>query len=192
MERYPLHWPEGRARTRYPERSRFDTTMSDARDSLFLELGRLGAKDIILSTNVELRLDGIPYANRRQPSDPAVAVYFTYKGDAMCFACDRWDQVKDNIQAVRKTIEALRGIARWGTGDMMQKAFTGFAALPSPDAVRQRAWFEVLGLPANATVDQIKTAHRKLAKQHHADTGADGSLMAEINTARDEGMKVNG
>lgn len=190
MERYPLHWPEGRTRTRYPERSRFDTYFTVARDRLFLELERLGAKNVILSTNVELRRDGIPYANRREPHDAGVAVYFDYKGDPMCFACDRWDKVKDNIQAVGKTIEALRGIARWGTGDMMQKAFTGFAALPSPDAVTQRQWWQVLGVSQLASNDQIKAAHRKLAKQHHADTGADGSLMAEINAARDEGLKA--
>jgi hypothetical protein len=49
----------------------------------------------------------------------------------MCFACDRWDSVADNVQAIRKTIEALRGIERWGTGDMVQRAFAGFVALPS-------------------------------------------------------------
>jgi hypothetical protein len=50
----------------------------------------------------------------------------------MCFACDKWDQVHDNIYAVGNTIEALHGIERWGTDDTVEQAFTGFAALPSP------------------------------------------------------------
>ncbi|MBL4826120.1 MAG: J domain-containing protein [Spongiibacteraceae bacterium] len=186
---YPLQWPTGRPRARYPERSRFDTVFTVARDSLFLELERLNAGHTVLSTNIELRLDGLPYANRRQPEDTGVAVYFTHKGQQMCFACDRWDMVKDNIQTVRKTIEALRGIARWGTGDMMQKAFEGFQALPSPDSTQRQTWWQVLGVYQTARPDAIKAAHRKLAKQHHADTGADGSMMADVNAARDEGMR---
>jgi hypothetical protein len=31
----------------------------------------------------------------------------------MCFACDRWDSVGDNVYAITKTIKALRGIERW-------------------------------------------------------------------------------
>src|SRR5262245_54177038 len=68
------------------------------------------------------------------------AVYFTHKGRQMCFACDRWDKMEDNLHAVSKTIEALRGIERWGTGEMVQQAFTGFVALPG-----NSPW-EVLGL----------------------------------------------
>lgn len=41
-----------------------------------------------------------------------VAVYFTLKGQQFCFACDHWDEIKDNMQAIHKTIEALRGIER--------------------------------------------------------------------------------
>lgn len=48
----------------------------------------------------------------------------------MCFACEKWQDVYGNIYAIGKTIEALRGIERWGTGDMVEQAFTGFVALP--------------------------------------------------------------
>jgi hypothetical protein len=72
---------------------------------------------------VQLRQDGLPYANRRAPSDTGAAVYFSYKGRQMCFACDKWQDVYDNIYAISKTIEALRGIERWGAGDMVEQAF---------------------------------------------------------------------
>jgi len=50
----------------------------------------------------------------------------------MCLACDRWDKVQDNIYAIAMTIEPLRGIERWGSGSMVEQAFTGFFALPAP------------------------------------------------------------
>lgn len=190
-EAYPLQWPAGRPRTQRPTRSRFDTQMSYARDQLMNELHLLGARNIVLSTNIPVRQDGLPYANARQPDDPGAAVYFSYKGQQMCFACDRWDLVKDNVQAVRKTIEALRGIERWGTGDMVQAAFTGFQALPAPMAM-QMHWSQILGVKISATVDEIEAAYRKLAKEHHPDTGGDPEKMARINEARNQARKERG
>src|SRR5262245_44424311 len=131
--RYPLYWPDGRLRTPRRSRSEFKVySFAVVRDQLLNELKLMNARDVILSTNLMLRNDGLPLANQRQPADPGVAIYFTYKGKAVAFACDRWDKIEDNVQAIRHTINALRGIARWGTGDMVDAAFTGFLALPAP------------------------------------------------------------
>lgn len=194
VEAFPLQWPAGRERRPdwKREASNFDTSMSKARDALFNELKLLGAKHIVLSSNVPLRLDGKPYASFAAIRDPAVAVYFSYRDKQMCFACDRWNKVEDNIQAVRKTIEALRGIARWGTGDMLQAAFTGFAALPPPIvAGMKRPWRDVLGFRASATVNEamVSARYRSLAAEHHPDRGGDPAKMAEVNAARDEALK---
>lgn len=179
---FPLHWPQHRPRTRQRENSAFKTSLSVARDALMLELQRLGAKDIILSTNIRLRQDGLPYAGEREPVDPGVAVYFQYKGKAMCFACDRWTKVYDNMQAVRRTIEALRGIARWGTGDMLQAAFAGFTALPAPMQV-QRDWWTVLKCNRDAQLHVAEAQYKILAMENHPDLGGDPDKMAEINAA---------
>ena len=40
------------------------------------ELRRSYTTDLILSMNVDLRRDGLPYANYKEPIDPGVAVYF--------------------------------------------------------------------------------------------------------------------
>lgn len=192
-EAYPLQWPPGRERRPdwRREASNFDTSMSKARDALFNELKLLGAKHVVLSSNVPLRLDGKPYATFPAIRDPAVAVYFSYRDKQMCFACDRWNKVEDNIQAIRKTIEALRGIARWGTGDMLQAAFTGFAALPPPIvAGMKRSWREVLQYgngPADR--DTINRQFRTLASDAHPDKGGSDARMAELNAARDEALK---
>jgi hypothetical protein len=180
-EAFPLAWPSGKPRTRLPQRSRFDVSLAQARDGLLYEIRLLGGSLPVLSTNIPLRLDGLPYANHRQPDDKAVAVYFTLKGQPMCFTCDRWDSVGDNIQAVRKTIEALRGIERWGTGDMVQQAFTGFMALPAPES----PW-GTLGLKPGSGSAEIEAAYRDRAKRSHPDHGGSHEQMARLNAARAE------
>jgi len=49
--------------------------------------------------------------------------------------------------------------------------------------------FAVLGLPADATVEQIRTARRELAKQHHPDQGGDGAQMQTVNEAADQALR---
>jgi hypothetical protein len=192
---YPLQWPAGRPRREHWKResARFETSMAAARDGLFNELKLLGARHVVLSSNVALRLDGKPYANGPRIDDPAVAVYFSYKDRPMAFACDRWTKVEDNVQAIRKTIEALRGIARWGTGDMLQAAFTGFSALPPPIvAGMKRPWRTVMGFGPDATVNEsmVTARYRMLASGFHPDReGGDTAKMAELNQARDEALK---
>ncbi len=183
-EAFPLYWPEGRPRTEQHrrERSRFEVTFGHACHMLMRELRLLGARDVVLSTNVPLRNDGLPYASARPPQDQGVAVYFTYKKNQMCFACDRWDRVQDNVQAIRYTIEALRGVARWGTGDMMEAAFQGFTALPAPN--QARTWREVLGLPSGPQdMERIVAAWRRLRSQHHPDKGGDPEKFNEVQRA---------
>lgn len=172
ITRYPLTWPAGRGRTTRPQSSKFKVrSFAFVRDELLHELKLLGASDVVLSTNAKLRNDGLPLANQAQPSDAGVAVYFRYKGRDVCFACDRWKKIEDNMQAVRHTIEALRGIARWGTGDMVQAAFTGFAQLPPAPAAppAHHPWWHVLGVPAHAPTDDVHAAYRSMAKANHPD-----------------------
>lgn len=182
IESYPLYWPEGRPRTKQRTYARFDTSMGVARDKLMHELRLLGAKELIISTNMPIRRDGLPYASAREPGDPGVAVYFKYKGKQHCFACDRWDSIKDNMQAINLTISALRGVARWGTGDMMEQAFRGFEALPAPMAMRE-SWAEILGVKAHASTEEIKQAYIAKAKQYHPDRGGSNEEMNKINSA---------
>lgn len=181
-EAYPLQWPIGRPRKSWPERSNFDVSLGKAIRDVQDEVRRLGGDRLVISSNLPLRRDGIPYANASQPTDRGVAVYFRYKQKPMCFACDRWSKIEDNMRAIAKTIEALRGIERWGTGQMVQQAFTGFTALPAPE----QPW-QVLGLETSSpTRDQVEEAHRRLAMKHHPDRGGDTNEMARINTARDQ------
>ncbi|WP_422097530.1 J domain-containing protein [Variovorax sp.] len=189
---YPLTWPAHRPRT--PgyriERSGFDRQRSFAvvRDELVREIDRLGGRSLIISTNIPLRQDGLPYATFSRIRDFGVAVYFKYRGQDMCFVCDRWTRIEDNMHAIVKTIDALRGVARWGSGDMMAAAFTGFAALPAPAVPDWQAVLELreLILP---TRDDIERAYRRLASLHHPDRGGSADRMAQINRAREQALQ---
>lgn len=180
-EAYPLAWPTGRPRQHCREAARFKTPLGTAVVNVQREVERLGGRDLVITSNQPLRRDGMPSARGGYVSDRGVAVYFMLRKKPMCFACDRWDYIEDNIQAIAKTIEALRGIERWGSGQMVEQAFTGFLALPQPE----QPW-QVLGLPdSHPTPEQVEEAYRRLAMQHHPDRGGAEGEMARINAARD-------
>lgn len=197
---YPLQWPPGRYRIepKHRDRSNFRTTPGKARDFMLKEIERLGGQNVVLSTNIPLKKDGTPYAGGFRLDDEAVAVYFDYYGKRVCFACDRWASMAENMHAIGKTIEAVRGIARWGTGDMLHSAVSGFAALPAPIAAgMKRDWQVVLGLQdlLLPTAEDVDRAYRRLASELHPDKAKDEDdrarrtrLMAELNVARDEAL----
>ncbi len=191
---YPLSWPFGWKRTKNPGPSQFKTEPGRATSGLTQELLRLGASKVIISSNAQYRNDGMPYARQATIHDCGVAVYFNRKGKDMVFACDTYWSLHDNIHAIAKTIEALRAIERWGASDMLDRAFTGFTALPPPIvAGMKRPWREVLDLVEGfdrITPDIVRTRYRTLASKYHTDKpGGDHDKMAELNTARDEALK---
>lgn len=191
IEAYPLCWPVGYARTKRPQDARFKTTFAIARDCIIEEIKRLGGKSPIISTNIPLKRDGLPYASFRQPEDAGVAVYFTYQGQQVVFACDKWNRIHDNMQAIRKAIEAIRGLERWGVSDMLKRAFTGFKAL-SQNVEENLSWFEILGCSEYADEEEIKSAYRKAAKKYHPDNSETGSAekFKRIKTAYDVAMSL--
>jgi len=182
---YPLQWPPGWPRTEPARResAKFKTTLHAALSNLDDEVRRLGGKSLVLSSNCTL--------GQNRPADPGVVAYFTRDGDQVAIPCDRWTLVEANVQAIAKTIEALRGIERWGAKHMVKAAFRGFSALPPPGS---RSWRVVLDIPGGATVSRtmIETRYRDLAKQRHPDAGGSTAAMAELNAARDAALREIG
>jgi hypothetical protein len=210
---YPLQWPPGSRRTSSkervpssfgrPEPGRFGRSPPSAYETakeLHAELGRLGAANAVITSQLPTRHDGLPYADGRS-EDPGIAVWFVLDGHERVFACDKWCTPGENLRAIAKSIEALRGLERWGMADVVSKAFAGFAALPSgaPAPPVKRDWREVFGvealvdtLLASSTDDLIavvKARHRKLIAEHHPDAGGDVARAAELNAALDEAEK---
>lgn len=186
---WPLAWPEGRPRTPISGRktSRFDISHNAACANLLAQIRQLGGGRAVISTDMELRRDGLPYAGQKV-ADTGAAVYFFHKGKWVCFGSDRWDRLACNIHAIAKTIEAIRGIARWGTGDMLDVAIQGFVALPPP--APKRKWWDVLAVQQAAPIEVIEASYRALAKKAHPDAGGSADAWAELEAAIADARKV--
>jgi hypothetical protein len=187
---YPLDWPEGWPRTPAHQRrsSSFKVSFARARGHLLSGVRLLGGRDPILSTDVALRRDGLPYANVAAPDDPGAAVHFTWRERPYVLACDRFRTVGENLRAIGLTIESLRALRRYGATDLLERAFSGFAALPSPDALDWRA---ELGFSPHDRVDANAVAmrYRALSMKAHPDAGWSEAAMVRLNRARDLALK---
>jgi hypothetical protein len=188
VQAYPLAWPEGWPRSKEIQTSKFKATTDKARKKLLEEISRMGGEMPVISSNVPLRSDGHLRADR-EPVDAAVAVYFQRNKKSMVFACDRYDYVRDNLHALALTIEALRGIERWGASEMMERAFSGFKQLNAEN--EGMSWWRMLQVEAGATAAEIDAAYKKLAKFAHPDMpGGSEAAMGALNVARDQGLNV--
>lgn len=205
---YPLAWPTGWKRTPALRRAdgRFSTrpwstkrtgqqplSVSDGVNRVLKELEKLSIArdDVVISTNVQTRLDGLPRSGLKEPDDPGAAVYWRQANcAARCIAIDRYSTVADNLAAVAATLDAMRAIERHGGASILERAFTGFTALPAPGA--HRTCWEVLDLHAGASADEIRLAYRKLASEHHPDKGGSAARMTEINQAREQALEKAG
>ena len=140
---------------------------------------------VVISSNLALRNDGLPRSGQREPDDSGVSVFWGNGQRARCIAVDQYDRVADNLAAIAATLEAMRAIERHGGAAILERAFTGFVALPAPES-----WWQVLGLSGpSAQREDIEQAHRRLIMQHHPDRGGDVDQAARINRARDQGLE---
>lgn len=202
---YPLSWPEGWRRTKARRDSSFGKTdkganpssrlkrltVADAVERLLRELKNMGVHDwnVIISTNVELRLDGMPRSDR-EPSDPGAAVYWKPKQNAplmKVIAIDRYTRVADNLAAIAATLEAMRTVERHGGAEVMERQFLGFAALPEKAS---QPWREVLGIAPEIvpTLDLVQAHYRALVKVHHPDVGGKDEDFQRIVQAKDAAL----
>lgn len=191
---FPLAWPLGRPRTppRQREKGRFTTalrnkpderghkplTLAEARQRLASQCDLLRARLPILSSNVELRLDGQPRSGQPEPSDTGVALYFQLDGKPIVLACDRYTEVAQNIAAIAGHIDATRRIERYGVATIEQM-FTGFLALPAP--LVPDDWRSALGNPA--TLAQAEAAFRTRIRAAHPDAGGSHTQAAALTEA---------
>lgn len=190
---YPLSWPPGWPRTNASDR-RYDKfgrrerganeaysslralSVSDGVSRVFQQLVKMGVEreTIVISTNIEARLDGLPRSDRAPTGgDPGVAVYWQNPdtNQAQCMAIDLYMTVAGNLAAVSATIEAMRAIERHGGAQVLKRAFEGFKALPA----------------AGATISTLSTkqAAYAVARLAHdpAPDGASEALLANRDVA---------
>ena len=207
IKSYPLCWPSGWKRSASHRRAKFSSlgrnsegrrgwptqlTVAQALKRVIDELGRMGVPDwnVIVSTNIATRRDGLPYSNQAEPKDSGAAVYWKDRKDARkCIAIDHYDRVADNLAAIAATLDAMRAIERHGGAEILQRVFMGFTALPAPDD----SWWRVfqfdnreqalrLGTPA------LEARFRELAKLHHPDAGGSADAFQKLVDAKEQAL----
>lgn len=128
----------------------------------------MGASDLIVSSNAPIKSDmtfdtEVFYREIRdfskKCSDLGVAVYFDLRGHQRVFACDVWSSYFSDLQAVNKTIQALRGIERWGTSEMLTRIYDGFKVLPSGEDPLPAPWWELLQVERDAPLGKLEQAY---------------------------------
>jgi hypothetical protein len=189
---YPLQWPAGWQRTESWRRksARFSTsgrgrsnrqlTVYDAVIRVREVLEKMAIDDVVVSTNLKTKLDGFPASNQPEPGDRGAAVYWrTKSGETRCMAIDIYDRVADNLAAVAATLDAMRAIERHGGASVLDRAFTGFAALPD----QSEDWTSVLGVPAGAPRAAVDEAYRRLRSSTHPDRGGSPEAFQRVQRA---------
>jgi hypothetical protein len=140
---------------------------------------RISDNDVVISTNVPLRMDGFPRGDGGAVSDSGVAVYWMdRKGNTRCMAIDQYYRVADNLAAVAATLSAMRAIERHGGAEILDRAFTGFVALAGPTP-----WWEVLDVKHNATRDDIDAAYLRKRSAAHPDRGGSPDAFQAVTHA---------
>jgi hypothetical protein len=196
LTNYPLCWPDGWARVAsyarkngHFKRDRRGVSVMDGIQRILFQLNsmRISRDDVLISTNVPTRLDGLPRSDQREPADSGVAVYWRKSQDApmQCMAIDIYRSVADNLAAVAATLEAMRAIERHGGAQVQERTFRGFAALP---AKTDRDWWNVLDVRRDATRAEIEVNFRALSFARHPDRGGSNEAMSELNRARTEAL----
>lgn len=208
MTRHPLAWPAGWPKTepgfrkgakfstkRYSTGGYTSVSVSEGVTRVLAELRALGVRegDSIISTNIPTRMDGLPRGDGRPTGSPGVAVYWQVgKAPMKVIAIDQYDTVADNLAAVAATLSAMRAIERHGGAKILERAFSGFDALPPPGASKH--WRDLLDVPEDSgnKADQFARAkmhYRACASANHPDKGGDANKMAEYNRAWEQAQR---
>lgn len=190
-EKFPLTWPDGFPTTEYRVQSKFDCNLATARDGIVAQLKLLGVSKYVLSTNAQRNKKGELTDGRLIYPNPGVALYFIYNDDEKVIACDKWKYLHENLRAVEKSLDAIRGLERWGCSDITNRAIGNMKALPEHAGESNKAWWQVLGVKQNASQEEIKKTYWALAKKYHPDTGEnpDTTAFDQLTKAYNEAPK---
>lgn len=186
-----VEWPEGFERTaeadREPYPHGFRVDRRRAFENILEELKKLGAEEVRIDSGATQKtVDPNQLSQDPDPDDPSVVVYFSKAGSDFAVPCDKWDNVRDNAQAIAKYLNAKRALGRYGV-KTVESEFTTQKLPPGDEEAAEdgsetsggdgnddeRPPHKVLGVPSDADDDEIKAAARALKKEYHPDAGGD-------------------
>lgn len=202
---WPLCWPDNVPRTvphlrSYPQFQQ--RSIASAVNYLRSEINRLNDRrwdyndtGVIISSNLRQRQDGLPASGQTEPADTGIAVYFTLRflvngkrqERPIARTCDKWNRVNYNITAIAKDIELDRAKFRYGASNISQ-SYRGYLAIP--EQCGGKSWWNELGIPPTATLQQIKDAYHAKAKTAHTDVGGKREDWDRIQRAYDQAQAL--
>jgi len=192
-----LDWPDGFERTapsdREPYPHGFRVTRSQAFDNILDELRKMDARDVQLDTDAEhqQRNPNKPYANATF-DDPGVVVRFERDGQQYAVPCDRWDNPRDNAQAIARYLDAKRALERYGV-ETVESEFSTQRLPPGDserdavvvgDGVDQPDPHEVLEVSPDASEAVVEAAARQKLAEAHPDQGGDYEQFQRVKSAK--------
>jgi len=193
--------PVGRRRSRYT----FRASWGDTLDHLARELEHLAASDVVLEADFreqDLRMDGAPRSNARQPEDPAVRLSFESKHGHLVYQADGYSTWQHNLRAIALGLEALRAVDRYGITSRAQQ-YDGWKQIEAPSASTIPDWqtavrtiAELAGvIPEdvprtvgifNSDPDSIRRLYRLAQRKTHPDLGGTAEAFDLLTRARAE------
>lgn len=164
----------------------FKASWQNTLDLLAREVRTLDGRNVVIGASfreADLRLDGMPYANAREPGHPGIELSFdaliggnrqrlVYATDV----CERWEH---NVRSIALGLESLRAVDRYGITRRGEQ-YAGFRELTAGT-----------GDPSPSRGAQIIAERGGLTqalKATHPDHGGDSADFADVQAARAAGV----
>ena len=166
-------WPYPETRDRR-SRYTFKAGWADTLELLEYEIGRLGGHDVILGAafrEEDLRLDGMPRSNAREPWHPGIEISFDTPKGRLVYATDVCEYWQHNVRSIALGLEALRAVDRFGITRHGEQ-YAGFLQLEDSVEKGRRLVEEAGGVTA-------------ALKRWHPDGGGDARAFGAVQAYRE-------
>jgi hypothetical protein len=161
-------------------RSTFKASWQNTLDLLDRELRYLKASNVILGANFreqDLRLDGLPRSNAREPVHPGIEISFDSPHGRLVYATDSCERWEHNVRSIALGLEALRAVDRFGITRRGEQ-YAGWKQLgaggPSPER--------------GAAIVREHGSVPAALKATHPDHGGDQDDFHAVQAAREAGI----
>lgn len=184
--RNPLLWPPGQGRTDRRHKAPFHAGETTILKDMQRAIDKLQLEDVQITTDRRVRLDGgISLSTDQALQDPGIALYFKRKGEDVIMAFDKFNDFWGNLRAIGLYLEYMARLESYEMGEITDRAFTGFRALPASvqTPLPHRDWWIVLGVRQDDNAHAIKAAYRELLKVTHPDAGGTQAELDEVQRA---------
>lgn len=173
-----LVWPYP-STTAWERRGRytFRVGWEDTVNLLLDEIDRLDGSNVIIGAGLsqdDIRNDGLPRANARQPIHPGIEVSFNTRRGRLVYATDVCEFWQHNVRSIALGLESLRAVDRYGITRKGEQ-YAGFAQLAAGETPVER------GQRLVEAAGSLKAAMIR----HHPDHGGDASDLAAVLAFRD-------